>query len=77
MPATRVFIPRDDAPTAPCEKGCRLWDVCDYFELACMEFLRFVNHGANFAPPKMNGELKATREIYREVFQEDDEGSKR
>jgi hypothetical protein len=65
MPATRQYVPLDDAPPAPCDQDCRWWQRCKDEQLACLQFASFVTNGMLKAPPKKH---KATREIYDDVF---------
>ena len=65
MPTTRLFI---EIPPAPCDYDCPLWDVCDYFELACEQFALYVDLGRRQQPPKQTEPIPATREIYDDIF---------
>jgi|19_taG_2_1085344.scaffolds.fasta_scaffold09057_4 hypothetical protein len=73
MPITRLI---DEVPPAPCDHPCLLYDVCDYFELACDEFEQYVETGyresrfTRHSPPKEIHPIPATREIYNRLFNE-------
>jgi hypothetical protein len=65
MPATRQYVPLDDAPPAPCDQDCWWWQRCKDERLACWQFESFVTYGTFHKPPKKH---EATREVHDVVF---------
>ncbi len=67
MPATRQYVPADDAPPAPCDLGCWWWWRCRNEKLACEPFERFVNdpYATRREPPK---KFIANRQTYDTIF---------
>lgn len=77
MPATRKYVPADDAPPAPCDLGCWWWWRCHNEKLACQVFERFVNdpYEKRREPPTTwnclwSGpqQMPATRKTYETIF---------
>tara|TARA_Y100000310_G_scaffold27759_1_gene26397 strand:+ start:277 stop:501 length:225 start_codon:yes stop_codon:yes gene_type:complete len=67
MPATRQYVPLDNAPAAPCDQDCWWWQRCKDRRLACEPFERFVNdpYATWRKPPK---KFVATRKTYDTIF---------
>ena len=70
MPATRQYVPADNAPAAPCDQDCWWWQRCKDRRLACWQFESFVREGKQTLPPTAVKKHEATRDVYELIFKE-------